>query len=249
MSALQIANIDLKLPVQTFENALQDAIDNYSEPMQYTLKPTSTRMGKSMFKLTIDNTNGSELHVIAERDDASGDIIFHPLKLSNMNESFYDFHGDHDIEGEDEDPCMFFCYAMSNMCQTHKSSFAYINTKGVPVVIKDGSHVRGISVALVDGNGNVYSCAGAKSVKGATESVDFSVQKPIGDWLSENPEVQREVAKLPSLTDKMNYVGKYLINARIKEEIEADEFMDIFRQAGVLGFSEPSVINIYKLLM
>ncbi len=249
MSALQIATIDLKLPVQAFENELQDAINNYSEQMNYALKPMSTRMGKSMFKLTIDNTNGSELNVIAERDDVSGDIIFHPLKLSNMHESFYEFNGDHDIAGQSEDPCMFFCYAMSRICQNHKSSFAYVGTDGIPFVIKDGSLKRGVTVALVDTDGNVYSCTGAKTVKGATESVDFSVQKPIGEWLNENAEVQREVAKLPSITDKMNYVGKYLINARIKEDIDADEFMDIFRQAGVIGFSEPSVMNIYKLLM
>jgi len=249
MSALQIASIDLKLPVQAFENELQDAVSNWGEPMRYELKPMSTRMGKSMFKLIITNDNSDELEVIAERDDTSGDIIFHPLKLSNYRNSFYVYNGSQDVEGEQEDPCMFFCWAMSRICQNHKSNFAYVDTKGQPFVLKKGSHVSGVTVALVDGDGNVYSCAGAKSVKGASESIDFSVQKPIGEWLNENPEVQREVAQLTTITDKMNYVGKFLINARIKEDIDADEFMDIFRQAGVIGFSEPSVMNIYKLLM
>lgn len=249
MSVLQIASIDLKLPVQVFENELQDAVSNWSEPMYYELKPMSTRMGKSMFKLVVKNDNSDELEVIAERDDASGDIIFHPLKLSNYRNSFYVYSGNHDIEGEQEDPCMFFCWAMSRICQNHKSGFAYIDTKGQPFIIKNGSHLNHPTVALVDGDGNVYSTTDAKTVRGASESVDFSVQKPIGEWLNENAEVQREVAKLSSITDKMNYVGKYLINARIKEDIDADEFMDIFRQAGVIGFSEPSVMNIYKLLM
>lgn len=249
MTALQIVNIDLKIPTQIFETELQDAIDNYHEHMSYMLKPMSTRQGKTMYKVTVDNGDTSELHIVAERDDVSGDIIFHPLKLSNMNESFYEFSGDPDVLGGSEDPCVFFCHAMSHMCQKHKGDFAYIGTDGKPYIIKNGTQTKAAAVALVDGDGNVYSCANAKNIKSASESVDFSVQKPIGEWLGENPEVQREVAKLTTITDKMNYIGKYLINARIKEDIDADEFMDIFRQAGVIGFSEPSVINIYKLLM
>ena len=51
------------------------------------------------------------------------------------------------------------------------------------------------------------------------------------------------------MNDKMNYIGKYLINAKLKEEIDSEEFLDIFCQAGIIGFSEQSVINIYKLIM
>ena len=250
MLEMQIADINLTMPVQDFERELQDCIDNYSVSMNYQLKQMSTRMGKHMYKLIIDNCNNSTIEVIGERDDVSGDISFHPLKLSNMNESFYrTSYYDRDIVGEDEDPALFMTHAFKTLCSAHKGSFACIEPGGGTVLVKDGSSKRVASIAIVDGDGNVYSCAGAKSVKGASDGPDFSVKKPIGEWLKENPDVQRELAKLPQMDAKMNYIGKYLINSKIKEEIDSDEFMDIFCQAGIIGFSEPSVLNIYKLIM
>lgn len=248
---LQIADINLTMPVQNFESELQDCINNYNgAQMNYGLKALSTKHGKNMYKLTVDNCHGSSIDIVAERDDVSGDICFHPLKLQNFNESFYKIdYMDSDIAGQDEDPCMFVTHAFSELCNNHKGSFAYIDPNGYRAIIKDGSSKRAVSVALVDNDGNVYSCAGAKSIKGASDSSSFSVNKPIGEWLHENPDVQREIAKLSNMDEKMNYIGKYLINARVKEEIESDEFMDIFCQAGIIGFSEPSVLNIYKLIM
>lgn len=250
MFDLQIANIELTMPVQDFKQKLQDWIDNYSVTMNYDLKSMSTKMGKHMYKLIIDNCNNSYVEVVGERDDVSGDIKFHPLKLANMHESFYATHyNDRSIMGQDEDPAMFVVDMFKNLCVAFKGSFACIDSIGNTSLIKDGNSKRVSSIALVDGDGNVYSCAGAKSIKGASDGPDFSVKKPIGEWLGENPDVQREIAKLPDMYDKMNFIGKYLINAKIKEEIDSEEFMDIFCQAGIIGFSEPSVLNIYKLIM
>ena len=250
MLELQIADINLIMPVQDFERELQNCIDNYSVSMNYAIKPMSTKRGKNMYKLTVDNCNNSHIEVIGERDDATGDIHFHPLKLQNMNESFYNtYYSDSDIIGEDEDPAVFMANAFKTLCVAHKGSFACIEPGGSTTIVKDGSHKRASSIALVDADGNVYSCAGAKSIKGGTDGPDFSVKKPIGEWLNENPDVQRELAKLPAMDAKMNFIGKYLINAKIKEEIDSDEFMDIFCQAGIIGFSEQSVLNIYKLIM
>lgn len=249
MFDLQIASIELKMPVQDFETALRDCIDDYHENMDYAIKPMRTRHGKNMYKITIDNTQSSTIEIVGEQDDVSGDIYLHPFKLSNMNESFYKVnYSDSSIAGTDSDPSMFFCHAMNEICRNQKGSFAYIDAKGNTTIIRDGSTKRGSSVALVDSEGNVYSCVGAKSVKGVTDSSDFTVRKPINEWLGENPEVQRAIAKLP-LADKMNYIGKYLISAKLNEEIDADEFTDIFCQAGLFGFTEQSVLNIYKLIM
>lgn len=251
MLKLQIADIKLSMCIQDFERELKDFADNYSESMNYMVKPMSTKRGKNMYKVVIDNYSHDVFEIIGERDDVTGDIHFHPLKLQNMNESFYNCtYSDPSIIGQDNDPAVFVTSFLKLMCtNTNKGSFAYIESNGNPVIIKDGSHKRTASIALVDGDGNIYSCSGAKSIKGATDDVGFSVNKPIGEWVSENPDVQREIAKLPSMDAKMNYIGKYLITAKVNEEIDSDEFMDIFCQAGIIGFSEPSVINIYKLIM
>lgn len=254
---LQIANLELQMPIQDFETDLQWALDEYnnaySEEITYAIKPMSTKHGKHMYKLTLANNDCAYMHIVAEQDSATGDIIFHPLKLSNFHDSFYGFeYPDEDIIGERNDPAEAFCHAMVMICQKHKDKgncFAYIASQSEPRIIKNGDAKRSASIAIVDGDGNIYSCAGAKSIKGASDSVDFTVQKPIGEWLKEYPDVQREIAKLPAMDAKMNYIGKYLINAKLAEEIDSDEFIDIFCQAGIIGFSEPSIMNIYKLIM
>lgn len=254
MFELKIADINLIMSIQDFKTEFQDAIDDYNTSygtdMEYAIKQMSTKMGKHMYKIIADNNNGSDIDIIAERDDVTGNINFHPLKLSNMNESFYKTHyDDYNIIGQDEDPGMLIAQSFEHICTKYKGSFACIKPNGNVCIIKDGNSKRLSSFALIDTDNNVYSCAGAKSVKGASEDASFSVKKPIGEWLNENLDIQREIAKLPAMDAKMNYIGKYLINARIKEEIDSDEFTDIFCQAGIIGFSEPSVLNIYKLIM
>lgn len=254
MLELQIANVELDMPIADFEKEIEDARNDYnsnwSTNMSYNIKSMSTKMGKQMYKLTIENGGNSNIVIVAEKDSATGDIQFKPLKLANVNDSFYrTSYSDTDIIGDHSDPAMFVFSTLMTLCQHYKGSFACITPDGSATIIKDGSTKRAASIALVDGDGNVYSCAGAKSIKGASEGANFTVNKPIAEWLQENPDVQRELAKHPSMDAKMNYIGKYLINAKIQEEIDSDEFMDIFCQAGIIGFSEPSVLNIYKLIM
>ena len=115
-------------------------------------------------------------------------------------------------------------------------------------IVSNGNHRNVRSVGLIDSDGNVFACSGAKKLKGDTEDIGFTINQPIGEWLDEHTEIQRNIASL-QLDQKMNYIGKWLIQAKLKEEIDTDEFMDIFRQAGIFGFSDQSVLNIYKLIM
>lgn len=248
MFELQIADIELKMSEQDFKNAIQEQIDNYPDHMNYQMKTLRTKHGNTMYKLSVDNGANSTMDIVAEQDAVSGDVHFHPIKLSNFNESFYSVHYNDDIAGNSEDPCMFICYALTNICVAQKGSFAYVDPNGHITLIKDGNHKRGAALAIVDGDGTVYSSYGAKSVKAASENVSFEVKKPIAEWLQENREVGVAIQSLP-LDQKMNYIGKYLIQSRNNDEIDADEFMDVFCQAGLIGFSDKTVLSIYKLLM
>ena len=88
-SDFEIVDINLKMPFQDFERELQDIVDNYSEPMTFNIKQLRTRLGKAMYKLIVENDSSDNINIVAECDDVNGDIYFHPLKLSNMNESFF----------------------------------------------------------------------------------------------------------------------------------------------------------------
>lgn len=249
MFDVQIADINLTMPLQDFESALQNEVSNYHATMQFNITPMSTRRGKSMYKIVVDNADNSIFTLIAEQDSSNGDMQFHPLIMQSINNSFYQVsYNDPDIVGQDEDPAMFFCRAMSNIARNAHGTFAYIDPSGHKNIISNGSVKTVRSVGLVDSDGNVYACSGAKKLKGDTEDIGFSINQPIGEWLDEHRDVKVAVASFP-LDQKMNYIGKWLVQARIKEEIESDEFMDIFRQAGIFGFSDPSVQHIYKLIM
>lgn len=248
MFELQIADIELSMSEQDFKNAFQEQIDNYSDHMNYQMKTLRTKYGNTMYKITVDNGNNSSVDIVAEQDAVTGDVHFHPIKLSNFNESFYSVHYNDDIAGNSEDPCMFICYALRNMCIAQKGNFAYVDPNGDITLIKEGSQKKGAALAIVDGDGTVYSSYGAKSVKAASENISFEVKKPIAEWLQENRDVAIAIQSLP-LDQKMNYIGKYLIQSRTNDEIDAEEFMDVFCQAGLIGFTDKTVANIYKLLM
>lgn len=249
MFDLQIADIELKMPEQDFKDAFQEQIDNYSDHINYQMKTLRTKHGNTMYKISVDNGNNSTVDIVAEQDAVSGDVHFHPIKLSNFNDSFYSVHyDDRNIAGNSEDPSMFVCYALRNICMAQKGNFAYVDPNGDITLIKDGNHKRGAALAIVDENGTVYSSYGAKSVKATSENVSFEVKKPIAEWLQENRDVAIAIQSLP-LDQKMNYIGKHLIQSRNADEIDAEEFMDVFCQAGLIGFSDKTVLSIYKLLM
>ena len=133
--------------------------------------------------------------------------------------------------------------------ENHKATVAFVDAKSDVTLIKEGNIQNKVSLAIVDSNGNVYSNLKAKSINSIDDDdVDFHVKKPINEWLQEHKEVGAAISKLP-LNQKMDYIGKYLIQARVNDEIDASEFADIFCQAGLFGFSDPSVLKIYKLLM
>ena len=106
------------------------------------------------------------------------------------------------------------------------------------VLIKEYTNVVA-SVSLLDGG-----------------STHVSFNTSIGEWNKqrklEDPVFAAKLNdKNTSTIDKMNYIGKYVVELKARDEIEAEEFKDIFIQAGLFtsGFSGEKTLNmIYKLL-
>lgn len=244
----QIADIDIKVSVQDFENQLRSDINALCSSISYKITPVSTRRGKNMHKVELEEQSCGTFTIIAEVDANTGDMIFRPLILSSLNNSFYqtNYH-DADMAGTSYDPAYLCLETLCNLARAHGGNFAFI-TSDARKIIDHGQHKTARYVALVDDEGHVFSCGGAQKVSGDRDDTSFTVNVPIGEWLKDHVDIQQAIATLP-LDQKMNLIGKWLVNARIAEEIESDEFMDIFRQAGIIGFSEPSVLNIYKLIM
>lgn len=246
---LQIVDVDLKMPLKDFEKALQEFLDNYNiSGIKYNIKSMKTKYGKNMFKLVIESPNVSEFTVIAEQDDTTGDIYFNPLKLTNFTSGFYESYY-HDIShiGDDDDASMVFYYFLNELCRTTKSTYVAISPNGISVLIDNG-RLKEHSLAIVDNDGNVYSTIKAKKINGYSNNDSFQIEKPINEWINENKDIQQEIYKLPTMTEKIDFIGHKLIALRKAQIITADEFLDLFRQAGLIGFSNKTNLGIFQLI-
>lgn len=251
MFANRIVDIDIKVPKQEFENEMQLTLTKGYTSMPVTVNQVESKRGEAMYKVEINSAKCGKFTIVTKRDPNTADMIFCPMALQSLNRSFYRMDcNDDDYVGTPDDPADACFDCLSRLAIKHNGRFAGIRSNGAMEIIDDGvgKHVQ--HIALIDDCGGVYSCSGAKQVsfRNSNDDCTFTVNVPIGDWLSEHVDVQQAISNLP-LEQKMDYLGKWLIKAKIAEEIDSEEFMDIFRQAGVIGFSEPSVLNIYKLMM
>lgn len=253
MKEYGIVSIDITISPTELENFASEETVNWSSSnysMSHELKPQMTKMGKTMHRLTVTSDNGDKAEILGEQDDISGDIIFHPFKLQNFNNSFYRNSCSSSVAGTDDDPMSLLVQILAVAAGGKKGTFAYIDPTG-PVLIKEGKRDLDVSVALIDKKGTAYSLHGMKEINGGGDmGISFSINTPINEWLEEHRDLQAQLlAQQYTLQEKMNIVGKYLIQKKVAEEIDADEFKDIFCQAGLIGFSDNTVLNIYKLLM
>lgn len=82
------------------------------------------------------------------------------------------------------------------------------------------------------------------------DTTHFKVNVSIKEYLTNNPDVASELKSLGCTTmeQKLNALGKKLIQLKLQDEISYTLFIDLFRQCGLLGATDPAVVRFYKLL-
>ena len=258
---LMIANLDILISENNLSTALKNCQDtfshNFSSEMYVTTKKQSSAQGKHVTKITVDNGDNNFCKIAAEEDTSNNTVHFVPLRFGNFSSEFYDTNVDiatyRTFDDEFSDPCYFMYYFLTEIARQNKGSFACLYTfTGSSVIIKDGNNRDMKGIAIIDSKDDVYAIDNAKMPKmsGIMPGSGFKVNKPINQWLKEHEDIRHAISQ-PNMDigSKMNFIGKYLIQARTKDEIDADEFTDIFIQAGIIGFTDKSVQSIYKLIM
>lgn len=248
----QFANIELTMSQADFESALRDQIDNWPEHMNYSIKNMASKNGRHIYAVNIDNGNGSSFDIYAEQDSSTGDMHFYPFGLKNANKTFYLSSVDSDISGTDEDPANFACKAIADICSRFKGTVALITPSAEAIVVSNGSMNTDVTLGIVDKNGHVYSKYVAKDMLEDQDDEDgvsgIKVKTPINQWIQAHPDVAIAIQSLP-LTDKMNYIGAYLIKSVMSDEIDGEEFRDIFGQAALFGFTDQNLLNTKKMIL
>lgn len=253
MISLQIADIYLKISESQLETELNDSEQAYSETMTHECNQLRMqRSGQEMLQVIIKNDNGSDFTVVAERDENTGDITFKPNKIRSINKTFFQTsYSDPDDVGQTKDPSMFFVDFMSNLARKYKGTFAYQDASGAAKIIKDGKDIEVEGIAIADTNGNVYTTAGAKSIGAVDESggSTFHIKKFWKVWLQENTDVALAANNYTDAAEKLTFIAKALIQKKLSDEIEFDEFQDVFIQLCSYGIiSDKTVLNFYQIL-
>ena len=253
MVCSQIADIYLKISESDLETELQNAEQAYSETIEHDCNHLRMqRSGQEMLQLVIKGDSGSTFTVVGERDENTGDITFKPTKIRSMDKTFFQtVYVDPDEVGQAQDPSIFFMGFMADLARKNKGTFAYQDAAGNMKIIKDGNEVRVESIALTDEKGNVYTTAGAKTVGAVNEDGDttFHIKKFWQTWLQENADVAMAANKYTDIADKFTFIAKTLIQKKLKEEIEFEEFQDIFIQlCNYDVITDKTVLNFYQIL-
>lgn len=79
-------------------------------------------------------------------------------------------------------------------------------------------------------------------------STDF--QYKLMDWLvsEEAKEIQEEMDKIADLNARMDLLGKWILSKKMNSEMESKKFLDLFIQAGTIGYSDNKLSMIYEII-
>lgn len=249
-----IYDIDFSSPHDDFMKSFQNHLDNWgNNNMDCTSTENGTKNGKYMYKIEIKNKDvDSKTTLLFEKNGNNGDVMCVPSGFHSFGGTFFKHeYSDNDVLDTPDDTMWAAVEFLSTQAKMKKGKFVASYPRGV-ICIKDGN-IKNAKECIVDSDGNVY---GSKEVSVTSVLGDVMVQfkTPIGDWIklkrAEDPNFAAVIAdKSKTMSDKMNYIGQYLIAGKTKDEIDSEEFKDIFHQAGLIGFSDPTVSNIYKLIV
>ena len=256
---IKIYDIDFSYPFNDFVKELKNHLGTWCNcNMDITHSEQATKNGKSMYKFVItcqDDKNFTT--ILFEKNQNNGDVILAPNSLKSLDGTFYKISKlAHDIEDTDDDTSIALLSFLKKLAEKQNGKLVYRTNCSIICII-NGVEKEG-KECIVDENGNVY---GAKEI--TTTSIDDntinlgnSFNTPISVWNKQRMDEDPEFAKMliePTITtiDKMYYIGKYVTTLKVKEEIEINEFKDIFIQAGLFtsGYEKDRTLNtIYKLI-
>lgn len=263
-----IIDMDLRMPLQSFTDEADRFADewenNNNVEVDVSIVPKITqRQNKGIYEITFTNKqlSGYEFVTYAEQGP-NHTIALVPLLINGATCSTQ--LQDVANESTENDMALFAQSFFEELFTNTKGTLVYRTGAG-PVIIKKGKKSGTAIEAIVDGSGKVYSALQTSlSVDGidaneqeqSTTGAIKVVRKPmdilVNVWAKEDPETSVFV-KDPNLSiaQKMDEVGKILINRRLMGQMDYETFHTLFEQAKVFGFTgnSPEINMVEKLIL
>ena len=86
---LEIATIDIKCPLQKFNQEFTEYLDNWHcDDFSFKTETITSLKGNQMFLTILTNPNSGELKIISQLDNNGQDIHFTNIKLKSYNNGY-----------------------------------------------------------------------------------------------------------------------------------------------------------------
>lgn len=255
---MKIYDIDFSCPHDEFMDELRNFLDNYGNSnMVASSVENATRNGKYMYKIEVKNNDDpNTTTLLFEKNANNGDIVFTPTGFRSFGGTFYKVENlDPSVKGTSDDTSTAIADYLENVAKKQKGKFVCkLNDNKIYCIVN--GNLKTAKECIVDSNGKVY---GSKDVSAVslidTESTMVSYNTRLLDWnkqrKQEDPDFAAILAdKTTTIPEKYNLIGKYVVMLRIKDEITAEEFKDLFVQAAIADeyINDRTLNMIYKLL-
>ena len=243
-----IHDISIIATADEVDGAYNDCEDRFSSSMSINKSTTQSMRNGTVNRLEIKCGNSKATIIAKKRPQDAAWIFDSSLKFSNMNESFYEAYTPAQTDYSDNaEACMVA--VLSELAQkTGGTIIASYNDRCNAVV--DGEKSEATPCMYVESTGKIY--ANGMDPKAGTPTAlggSMSISKTLNEFIKENQELEKELKQLKSTAERVDYIGKWLINKKIDDEITYDTFKEQFMQAGLLGYKDKTCSMMYKILI
>lgn len=253
----KIYDIDFSCPHDEFIDGLRNFLSNHGNSnMTASSVENATRNGKYMYKIEVtcqDDPNVTT--ILFEKNANNGDIILAPTGFRSFGNTFYKTENlSEDVVATDDDTSTALMMFLEQKAKEKKGKFiCKYGSHQITCIV--GGNTKTAKECIVDSNGNVYGAKEVSTVSlmDGTSMVSYATKLP--EWnkerRAEDPDFAAILAdKTTTIQEKYNLIGKYVMMLRVKEEITAEEFKDLFVQAGAADeyVNDKTLSTIYKLL-
>lgn len=260
---IEFIDFDIKISKDDFTDLLDDVIANNNDfdEIEYQVQEKQTKFGKTLYVIHFDDNGNSEtFDVIADKPSpTANEMWFHYMKLQNFNYSFVRTSSPATYE---DIYCRLISEALSKSAlHTKNGKFVAIYSGNGITVIEKGKKLDGknydIAVRDVVKDKYYYRTTDVSDESASEEEDDeddfqitkFKVKKPIFEWVKENPDLVKMVEGKSDISERMNIIGKFLMKKKLDGDLDSDLFINLYRQCGIIGFSDPTTKKFYSLLM
>lgn len=202
------------------------ALGGYISDENYALEEKPTRQGKTMLVFTEKDLNNNVICTLIMNYELKGEKVeIVPFKLDSRN------------------------YLTGLSLGLHESLCFLANTNG-------GDYIGCVGTCKYMTIQGEYKPADIKIVEQGTlvafdtpteTKLGSTIKKTLKEYLSEDKNLANMIKYL-SFPENLNTMGKYLIQRKLDDKIASDDFICLFRQIGMMGATDPTVLKFYSIL-